>query len=444
MWTYIKKDKVDLYLKQYPQLSEDFDNTVLLDTADAFFLPRLFAKNYPSEHLTIFTGKQESYVPSTIENIKFTGSLREKQLPLVNTFLKIYKENGYVNGIAKSHPGSGKTVMSVYLATQLKVKTLIIVDNQNLMKQWVKAIIDFTNLTVDDIGIIQQKHFGIEKPIIIAMGQTLQSLLKKGIQEAFKLVDKGVGLVIYDEVHTTSAAPVFSKISLLFRTRNIIGLSATPFHTGLQEVLMNNTIGDVIYETKNYDMKPEYRLLFYKSALDNKKIYVISKMTDYLHRKAMYNKLIIGSENYKNLILDQTRKRRAEGHRIIIVCFTKIQVTTISEMLTNNGLTNTRFYGEEREIDFTENILVVTYSFCGKGFDFPALSCLILACPLAGKKSMIQVIGRILRSSIDKLKPLVLDLADMTVPMFTIPEVRMKKKIITEEFVCDIVEENIT
>lgn len=75
--------------------------------------------------------------------------------------------------------------------------------------------------------------------------------------------------------------------------------------------------------------------------------------------------------------------------------------------------------------------------------DFKALSCLILACPLAGRKSLIQVVGRVLRSDDNKLNPVVIDLADMSVPMFTIPEVRMKRKIIGDEFVCDIKEVNI-
>lgn len=74
--------------------------------------------------------------------------------------------------------------------------------------------------------------------------------------------------------------------------------------------------------------------------------------------------------------------------------------------------------------------------------DYKALSCIILACPLAGRKSLIQVIGRILRIDCDKLAPLVIDLADMSVPSFTIPEIRMKKKVVTDEFSCKIVEEN--
>lgn len=368
MWTYIKKDDAEDFLKQYPALEEDFNSLILLDTADAFFLPRLFYQNYPSKHLCVFTGNQESYMPEKIDKMKFTGVLREKQNAFVNTFVEMHKRDGVMTGIAKSYPGSGKTIMSIYLACHLKVKTLIIVDNQELMRQWIKSILDFTNLTVDDIGIVQQKNFGVDRPIIIAMAQTLQSKLKKGIQEAFKEIDKAkIGLVIYDEVHTTSSAVVFSKISLLFRTKNVLGLSATPFHSGLADILMKNTIGKIVYETKAYDMKPIYKLLFYKSNLDNKKLYVIKQMQDYLHRKALYNKLIIDSDNYKNLILDQTRKMRALGHRVILICFTKIQVTTLSTLLSDNGLINTRFYGSERIIDKTEDILVATYSFCGKG-----------------------------------------------------------------------------
>jgi len=130
-----------------------------------------------------------------------------------------------------------------------------------------------------------------------------------------------------------------------------------------------------------------------------------------------------------------------EGHRIMILCFTKIQVTTISELLTERGIENTMFYGDQREITYKEKVLVATYSYAGKGFDYKELSCLILACPLAGKKSLIQVVGRILRRDLNKLNPVVIDLADLSVPGFTVPEIRMKRKVISDEFSCKIIDE---
>lgn len=441
MWTYIKKSQADLYFEKYNQLNDNREYLELLDTEDAYFLPRLFYKNYPSEHLTIFTGKQDQYKPEEINNIEFKGELREEQIPIVNKIINTYNDNGFVNGIIKARPGLGKTVLAVYAATKLKIKTLIVVDNQNLMKQWIKAFLTFTNLTEDDIGIIQQKYFGIDRPVVIAMAQTLVSKLKNGIKDAFTAVDKGkIGLVVYDEVHATSSAPIFSKISLLFRTKNIIGLSATPFQTGFAEILMKNTIGEIIYETKVYDLKPEYRIINYHSHLDSKKVYVIKILDDYIKKKAMYNKLIASNENYKNIILEQTKRARRDNHRVIIICFTQQQVQVVSDLLTTNDLTNKKFYGKEKEINYDEDIIVATYSFAGKGFDYKELSCLILACPLAGKKSLIQVVGRILRSTEDKQKPLVIDLNDLTVRL-TPSETEIKKKIIGDEFECDIIEE---
>lgn len=438
MWSYIKKQNIEKFIDQYPTLSEYLQNIILLETNDAYFVPRLFSVNFPSTNIEVYNNG--TCDPVKINNIEFTGSLRDEQKPIVDTVIELYNQQGFVNGIIKARPGLGKTVLAVYLACILKIKTLIVVDNQNLMAQWIKAFLEFTNLNESNIGIIKQKNFGLDRPIIIAMAQTLVSRVKN-IKTSFKQIDQAkIGLVIYDEVHATSSAPVFSKISLLFRTKNILGLSATPFQTGLAEVLMRNTIGQTIYSTKKYDLKPEYKLIYYKSNLDSKKIYVINQMQEYLHRKALYNKLIINSDNYKNLILEQVKNARKIGHKIIVICFTKIQVTTISDLLTNNGLLNKRFYGEERDINYDEDILVCTYSFAGKGFDYKQLSCLILACPLAGKKSLIQVVGRVLRSVPNKLKPVVIDIADMSIPSFTIPEVRMKKKIIFEEFNCVIEE----
>ncbi len=261
-----------------------------------------------------------------------------------------------------------KTVLSVYLAAQFKIKTLIVVDNQNLMKQWIKAFLNFTNLTITDIGIIQKTAFGVDKPIIIAMAQTLLRKTKTNMKVNFKKLDKaGIGIVVYDEVHATSSAPVFSKVSLLFRTKNIIGLSATPFQTGLAEVLMKNTVGEIISNSKNYDTKPKYTLIHYKSNLDNKKQYVLNKMNDYLKKKSFYNKVIVESTEYQNLVVNQTIAMLKKGHRVMILCFTKAQVKKLSEQLDYRDIENTKFFGEQREITYTEKLLVATYAYAGKG-----------------------------------------------------------------------------
>ena len=78
---------------------------------------------------------------------------------------------------------------------------------------------------------------------------------------------------------------------MLFRTKNILGLSATPFQTGSAEILMKNTIGEVIYETNEYDLKPRYYMVYYDSDLGQrdggKYSRRLLRVNDYIKRKAV-------------------------------------------------------------------------------------------------------------------------------------------------------------
>ena len=152
-------------------------------------------------------------------------------------------------------------------------------------------------------------------------------------------------------------------------------------------------------------------------------------------KKGFYNKIIIKSNKYLQLIKECVQEAYNDGHNVIIVCMTHNQVKLISEHLNIIGIKHRRYYGQEKEIDKeNDRVLVVTYSFCGKGFNMESLSALVLATSLSGKKSLIQVVGRILRSGEGKKKPIVYDFADMGFPMLTVPEVKRKKKIIAQEF----------
>ena len=442
MWCYIKHEHIDDFIIQYPSLRDIFKDIVLLETNDASFLPRNIYKQFPSNFLIRYQGK-DSDIPFDNINIHFNGELRQDQVPIVKTILGQFQRNGFVNGILKARPGLGKTVISTFIASKMGLKTIIIVDNTNLMKQWVNAFHKFTSVTENDMSVFKQKLFKTETPITIAMIQTLTRRLKTDLKKTYDAINENnFGLVIYDEVHNTSSASEFAKGSLLFRTPNVIGLSATPFQTGSSEILMMNTIGPILYETKDYELSPEYKFIYYNSGLDNKQKYVINNTNDYKIRKAMYNKLIVNSQAYFELILDHTNRLLRKNHKVIIICFTKKQVEMISNKLTENSVENTMFYGGQKEINYTENVLVATYSFAGKGFDYDKLSAMILACPLAGKKSIIQVVGRILRTSEGKTKPEVVDLIDLGLPQMFLPEVKTKRKIINDEFNCQIIEEN--
>lgn len=444
MWCYLPIEHEERYLRKYPQFQEYWSELILLKTEKTYFLPRLFYYNYPARGLVQYFGKVQ--VPLGRINLKFNGKLRPAQQEAAKVVEDLFFKQQYVNAILKLPPGAGKTILAVYLAIKLKLKTCIVIDNSELLKQWVEAIMTFGNLTEGDIGLIRGKIYNVDKPFTIAMTQSLGSKLKRNFNPFMKKIDRAqFGLVIYDEVHCTSSSEMFAKVSVFFRTPNILGLSATPFHNGVAEVLMKNTIGNIEYESNAYEMTPNYNLVFYHSKLQ-KYTFVMNKMTDYIQKKSYYNSLLVKSEPYLDLIVRLSQKLRNEKHNVIIICMTKKQVDLISERLTAAGLENRKFNGDNREIDKeNDTIIVATYSLIGKGFDMSRLSGLILASLFSGKKSLIQVCGRVLRSEPGKIKPVIFDLIDNCFPMFTIPEVRRKKKIITEEFPgCKIREFDIT
>ena len=106
MWTFINSEHLESYLNKYPQLAENFDDIKLYEVQNRIFLPRLFYLNFPSEHLQIFDNTSSPF-ESVPTFFKFTGKLREEQVPIVNTILTNFAKNKSVNGIIKARPGLG-------------------------------------------------------------------------------------------------------------------------------------------------------------------------------------------------------------------------------------------------------------------------------------------------------------------------------------------------
>lgn len=438
MWSVIYKKDLEKVTQQYEILSENLERILLLETSDAYVVPRYLTNFYPSEYIQFYYGKNDRNFPKT--KIKFVKTLKEKQVPIVESVIKKYQKQSYVNGIIKAQPGIGKTVMSIYLAAKLGFKTCIVIDSDVLLKQWIREIYKFSNLTENDIGIIKGNMMTVDRPICIAMVQTLVSKIKKNFSKIYKEIDAGdFGLVVYDEVHSTSASEKFSKSSILFRTKNILGLSATPFHNHIQEVVMKSVVGDIIYETKDYDSIPKYDLVYYHSNIPQKTLNgALYRIKDYIRLKSFYNSLLTTNE-YLETIRILTDELLADGHIILIMVVTVKQVTMISEYLEKHGIPNRRYYGNEREeLEYgVHKVIIGTRSFCGKGFDHDEFTSLILGSTLAGKKSLIQVVGRILRKSHNN-PPVVKDLIDLSFPQLFMNEVKIKKSIISGEFNSEI------
>ena len=436
MWTLIHETDYDDFLNRFPQLQPFAEDLKLHTNNNYIFLPRHFYYNYPHPKLINHIDKNWYSKPL---NCEFSQTLRDYQYPIVEPFINKINSNSFCGGL-QARPGAGKTIMAIYISCMTNKKTLICIDNSKLAEQWMEAILNFTTATQDDIGWIRGDDFVIDRPFVIAMVQTLVSKVKRDINTYYQIMVEGsFGISFLDEYHQSSSGPRYATASLLVNTPSIIGLSATPYGQGIAHLLMTNIVGEVISKTKDYDLVPNVNLVLYDSGLSTKYNRSVLMIQDMIRRRARYNKIIVESEKYHDVVLKITKNMIDRDHRVITIAFTTDQVSSLSGYLQNKGINNRQFYSKQKYVDkVNDTNLIATYKFAGAGFDFKELSGCIIATPLTGRKSLIQVIGRVLRECKGKVNPEVYILVDTGFNGIFLREMDRIDKIISEEFNCTV------
>jgi superfamily II DNA or RNA helicase len=402
----IKNIRKDLTVKPFINSSYASDNSAFAIYAESnrkLYLPRFYGvENYGNtDHYKIAAG--------TNIDIKFKGSLKAIQYPIVDAYFESIKDKYIGGGLISVPCGYGKTVLALYIAAKLKLKTLVIVHKEFLLNQWKERIEQF--LEDCPVGLIQRQKIDIDKPIVMGL---LQSISMIDYDED---LFKGFGLVIYDECHHLGAE-VFSKALMKTSFRYTLGLSATPKRTDGLSKVFSWYLGPMIYcikkrETENvdvcmyhyFDKEPSYSrdILNIQGKLNLP--LMINNITTYVPRINFIVSLITEclKENRKILLLSDRK-----NHLGLI----KQELDKITEISFTSGY----YLGGMKQalLEKTEkdNVILGTFAMASEGFDCrEPLDTIILASP---KSSIEQSIGRILRQDEkDRIHvPLVIDIVD--------------------------------
>ncbi len=160
---------------------------------------------------------------ATGEGLPF--SLRPYQWEAVNVFHAGGEATGG-SGVITLPCGAGKTVVGLGVMARTSTSTLILVTNTTAVHQWIREILDKTNLRPDQVGAYTGKTKDI-RPVTVSTYQILT--YRRSRQDAFVhfgLFDgRDWGLIIYDEVHLLPA-PVF-QLTADIQARRRLGLTAT-------------------------------------------------------------------------------------------------------------------------------------------------------------------------------------------------------------------------
>ena len=374
----IKPNKFKVY--------KEYDNYIVI--------PKFYGIKYigKPDEIHNYTGKSI--------NIDFTGTLRLSQEEIINNILPYINNNK--GGVLCLPCAAGKTVLSLYLISKFKVKTLVIVHKTFLLNQWKERAEQFTNAK---IGIIQQKKIDIDGcDIVIAM---LQSIAKDKYDNS---IFNDFGMVIFDEAHH-APSQYFSKVLPIINCEITIGLSATPKRNDKLEKVLYWYFGDIMYKSKiqvnnqvqvniiNYDIEHEkfQEFLLYTGDINRAK--TINKITTIGRR----NKYIIDTlcnivNNRKILILSD----RLEHLKLLKNRLDLRNITT-SDYYIGGMKQNALKIAEESQVIFA------TYAMASEALDIPDLNTLFM---VTSRKEVEQAVGRILRKIDPNIRPLIYDFVD--------------------------------
>lgn len=400
-------------LKKDNSAIEKYEPYTLHSTDDYIYLPRNILKYAP--HKDILTYKDKKFQSVEIPEHNFTSKLREEQEFIIDHIVNEYNDKKFINGILHARPGFGKTVCSIYLSTYLNKKTLIVIDTKKIVEQQKEEFLKHSDIDESEIGLIKGDVFDIEnKKVIITTPQTLASKVKNNIKEFYPLFRSiGIDLVFQDEAHKMGTA--YASASLLFNTRNVIGLSATPYLDKEKTILVKSIFDDILITYGSYDYQPTVKFIKFNSGLGEKYGRRISYLwnSNFIQARSIYNSKLHESEEWINNIYNITKNEVENNNKIIIICLTKKQLNFVYDYLKKKNITSAKLFSEKNDIDkINDNVIVATYKYASHAFDYAALSRLILATPIMGKKSLIQTIGRIVRKSDEKKDAIVYDLID--------------------------------
>lgn len=364
-----------------------------------FYLPRYFGINTFGDINEFKIGYGEEI------NLTFKGTLRERQLFIGNKFMT-YINNGNYGGLLDLYTGAGKTVLALWLLTQLKRKTLIIVNKTFLLEQWIERIEEY--LPHAKVGRIQGQIIDIDnKDIVIGM---LQSLSMKQYPED---IFSQFGLTIIDEVHHMSAE-VFCKALENIVTMYHIGLSATMDRKDGLSKVFKMFLGDIIHKEKissddhniiikaiNFKSNDEdFNQCEYDFRGNIKYSTMISKLCSFNHRSEFILNIIVNelneNSNQQIMILSQFKE-------ILLYLFKGFNYRNINDVGYYIGGM------KKQDLKDSENkqIILATYGMASEGLDIKTLTTLVLATPLSDVE---QSVGRITRMKHER--QLVIDIVD--------------------------------
>ncbi len=337
----------------------------------------------------------------------FVSSLRQNQQDIVPDMYNYLINHGTV--MVAADTGTGKTVLTTYMTSLLKVLTLVIFSKELLTIQWARSYQTHTNAKIMYLykskcyytyQYVCDQQFVLPDVII-----TIGSQLHKLAPELLSLV----GCLVIDETHLMCTP---SKVTQLLCTepQYIIGCSATPTRTDEKHVMSYVMLGPNTVIMKNIKSVVVVKIMTTAEPAIELNKYGIPKWNVIV--KSLYDNT--GRDTLiKNIIMSNYGT-----HKMIVSASRVEYVLHLVEWLRYHGYKSDCLVRDKSTYeDHKDLVLVGIPAKMGAGFDEESLcqnfsgrraNMLILTNSMIEINSIIQLIGRVMRSD----NPIVYDIVD--------------------------------
>ena len=326
---------------------------------------------------------RESLLPA---ETSFEGVLRPEQKEVRKEAIKQLSSSGSI--LLSMFCGFGKSATSMKIASDIGLKTLVIVNKIILLKQWEEGINTFCpKASVQKITTKSKKE---DCDFYIINAQNVEKMGKSFFSD--------IGTVIVDEAHLIMAETL-SRCLQWVHPRYLIGLTATPYRVDGLNLLLDFYFGKykiirtLFREHIAYKVCTGFKPIVEK-AINGRVNWssVLESQANNIDRNELIIKILKHYSKRNFLVLT---KRVAQGEYLV-------------NRLIEEGEDVTSLFGSNQEYNISSRILVGTNSKCGTGFDHPKLDALLLAGDL--EQYFVQYLGRVFRTK--DVKPIIFDLVD--------------------------------
>lgn len=360
-------------------------------------------------HLTV----DDRRTDGSVIGAAFLGRLTPAQKKAANTLLQ------HDAGVLVAPPGSGKTVIGIYLAARRARSTLVLVHRRPLLDQWTTQLPIFLGVTPAEIGRIGAGNREPGGKIDVAM---LQSLVRG--DRVDDLV-AGYGHVIVDECHHVPAVS-FERVMREVKARFVTGLTATPRRRDGQHPILEMQMGPIrhLVDARGPAMRSFSRELLVRETGFRLPPSPVPPAIQDVYR------WLAGDSARNSLIVDDIIAAIVAGRSPIVLTerrdHLEFLATELSKAVRNvivlqGGMTERARCETVERLEALprdeERVIVATGRFAGEGFDDPRLDTLFLTLPVSWRGTLVQYAGRVHRHLPEKTDVRIYDYLDAGIPL---------------------------